>query len=369
MPSSPHRACWQAKQYDGDSAEAHAVTLRLGFDALEITRDGVIASHWPYEELKQTQGFYPNEPLRLEHGKEAVTVTDRSILDSVKTSKIKFGGTKGPLRGGRLALWLPIILIIGLSATALIYFKLIPTAANFIADIIPPTLEERLGSTTEKSFLYGYDEYDNQELTGAVEKILARLETAVGESPYDFKIKIIDAPIKNAFALPGGRIILFRGLIESTDTPEELAGVIAHEMVHVLRRHSTKGMLQQLSTYMLFSFMTGDVNTVTATAQNLGNMRYSREFETEADRLGTILLIESQIDPTGLGAFFKKVGEKEGMPSQLSYLSTHPMAGKRAEAIEQMTEPGTVYESLMPNIVWKDLTCAPSTKEDSEKNE
>ncbi|MBE9528773.1 MAG: M48 family metallopeptidase [Proteobacteria bacterium] len=369
---------WQARYYDGLSAASHAAEVTLGPSSLTFKTEGVSHS-WPYKEISQTLGHYPGEPVRLERGTEAISVDDPAFRETLKkTSKTSF--KRRPLAGRRLLFWLPILLIIGLGSTAALYFKGIPAASSYVADFIPPSLEIKLGHTTEKSLLAAFDEYENAEMSEAVRVIVERLMVGVGETPYELNVKIVDAPVKNAFALPGGRILLFKGLIESTETPEELAGVLAHEMVHVLKRHSTKGMLRQLSTYMLFSFMTGDVNTIASIAQNLGNMRYSREFETEADIVGTQLLIASGIDPAGLRDFFGKLSEdgiNNETPGPFSYLSTHPVSEQRVDSIAAeeesytSTEPGA-YRALLAGVDWKGLiacTCKETHNHDDNSTD
>jgi Zn-dependent protease with chaperone function len=358
---------WQARYYDGHSAAFHTAVVTLGPSTLKFKTEGETHS-WPVNEVSQTSGYYPGEPVRLERGTEAITVDDPLFRDAIKRESKSY--KRRPLAGRRLLFWLPILLIAGLGSTGLLYFKGIPAASSYIADFIPPSLEVKLGRTTEKSLLATFDVYENAEMTEAVRQIVARLKTGVGRTPYDINVKIVDAPVNNAFALPGGQILLFKGLIQATETPEELAGVLAHEMVHVLKRHSTKGMLRQLSTYMLFSFMTGDTKSIASVAQNLGNMRYSREFETEADIVGTQLLIASGIDPAGLRDFFgkrdadntknDKNNRSKKSPGPFSYLSTHPVSGQRADSIaaeeKQYTsvQPGE-YRELLPGVDWKAL--------------
>lgn len=368
---------WQARYNDGLSAAFHTALVTLGPSAIQFETEGETHS-WPYKEVSQTSGYYPGEPVRLERGAEAITVDDPLFRDAIEKESKSY--KRPPLAGRRLLFWLPILLIIGLSSTGLIYFKGIPAASSYVADFIPPSLEVKLGRTTEKSLLATLDLYENAEITKAVNQIVARLKTGVGQTPYDINVKIVDAPVNNAFALPGGQILLFKGLLQATETPEELAGVLAHEMVHVLKRHSTKGMLRQLSTHMLFSFMTGDTKSIAAVAQNLGNMRYSREFETEADIFGTQLLIASGIDPVGLRDFFgkldsKEAGEKSSGP--FSYLSTHPVSNQRVSSIaaEEKRYTSAVpeeYKELLPGVDWKALiacTCKKTHGHDADSTD
>ena len=126
-------------------------------------------------------------------------------------------------------------------------------------------------------------------------------------TPYTFRLIVVDNDMVNAFATPGGYIVVFRGLLERTGSAEELAGVLAHEMQHVLRRHGTKTLFRQLSTRALIAVFSGDlesVGTMLETAEALGGLRYRRQDETEADREGMRLIQRARVDPAGMIAFF-----------------------------------------------------------------
>ena len=108
---------WQARYYDGHSAAFHAATVTLGPVAIGFESEGESHS-WPYYEVSQTSGYYPGEPVRLEHGAEAVAVDDPLFRDAIKKRSRSF--KRRPLAGRRLMLWLPILLILGLGSTGLL---------------------------------------------------------------------------------------------------------------------------------------------------------------------------------------------------------------------------------------------------------
>ena len=117
---------------------------------------------------------------------------------------------------------------------------------------------------------------------------------------------------------------------------EELAGVLAHEMQHVLKRHATRALIQHVSTGLLLAALSGDVTGPLAygaqSAQVLGQLQYSRRAEAEADAEGIKMVLAAKIDPAGTIRFFDELSRRDKQPrSVLRYLSTHPSTGDRIE--------------------------------------
>lgn len=172
---------------------------------------------------------------------------------------------------------------------------------------------------------------------------------------------VVNDPIVNALAAPGGYILVFRGLLERTRSPEELAGVLAHEFQHILKRHATRALLQNVSSGLLVAALMGDASGVMAfgleSAQTLGTLRYSRQNEEEADTEGMRLLIQAGIDPAGMIAFFEVLqrGDRRG-PTISQYLSTHPQTQERLERLRSLAAQSQVKPvELLPDYDWRDI--------------
>ena len=140
--------------------------------------------------------------------------------------------------------------------------------------------------------------------------------------------------------------------------------MLAHEMQHILKRHSTKALLQDLSLQVLIAAWTGDaggLEVALETAGNLGKLRFSRQAETEADLEGMRMLHEARIAPGGMVAFLKSL-EGTDVPEGLTYLSTHPRGEDRIRQLERLAA-GMEFAPvpLLPGVSWEDvkLRCAP----------
>ena len=127
---------------------------------------------------------------------------------------------------------------------------------------------------------------------------------------------VVDDPLVNAFALPGGHMILMTGLMREARSPEEVAGVLAHEVQHVLQRHVVKRTVRALGWRVWFSLFFGGsgLEEVAFGAGNLMEMTYGRAQESEADRKGAELLAKAGLPIGPLGDFFDRLSKKDPLP-------------------------------------------------------
>jgi predicted Zn-dependent protease len=171
---------------------------------------------------------------------------------------------------------------------------------------------------------------------------------------------VVDAPDVNALAAPGGYIVVFRGLLDRARTPDELAGVLAHEIEHVLHRHTTRAVIQHASTGLLLAALTGDMTGPLAygleSARVLGQLQYSRRAEEEADRDGMKLLLAARVAPDGMIGFFDELAKGEHPRRVLRYLSTHPSPTDRIAALRALAAgaPGSPTP-VLTDQQWQDL--------------
>ncbi|NNE44679.1 MAG: M48 family metalloprotease [Gemmatimonadetes bacterium] len=181
-------------------------------------------------------------------------------------------------------------------------------------------------------------------VVGYIDRLGQRLAAVSQRSNIPYKFHVVDTEDVNAFAVPGGYLYVHRGLIEAADSESELAGVLGHEIGHIVGRHSARQLSQQMGIAALAQVALGqNPNTVAAiTAQIIATgaiTRYSREMEGEADRLGVQELVDAGIDPGGLATFFDKLEEMRGGAGGSAlekFFSTHPEPGARAAEVRAM---------------------------------
>jgi hypothetical protein len=218
----------------------------------------------------------------------------------------------------------------GIALGALIYFGWRDGSA-WIAETVPRQWERNLGDRVRNSMLDGLYACDGKEGKAALESLGRKL---LPEKIADLPLTIDVVRVKqvNAFALPGNHIFVFSGLIDKAHNPDELAGVLAHEMGHLELRHPTRGMIQQLGLSAVISLMFGG-SSAGDVAYLATALSYTREMEREADARAIALLQHAKIHTGGLASFFRALKDDKEADSPLpDWLSTHPGLKERADA-------------------------------------
>ena len=347
MNAPPTVQLWRGCYLDGQTPVHCDATVELFQYGLRITTDTGQTRSWRFRELHQTQGFYPGEPIRLERGDESPEVL---IVDDPE-----FGRALDQMQGARRAGFhgtrrrmVRVIAVASAGALALVlafglYQWGVPAAAAAIAAVVPPRWEDQLGEQAFELITRTGRMCTDARLHAALDAISARLLVAAPQTPYRFSVSVVDFPGVNAIALPGGRIVVLRGLLELTESPEMLAGVLAHEFQHVIRRHATRRMVRQAALSGLISVVTQDARWVAGAlngARVFAALQYGRAAEAEADREGLRMLQDAGIDPQGMIALFKKiVVDDDDDPDRSGlwrFLASHPSSGSRIAALTML---------------------------------
>lgn len=259
-----------------------------------------------------------------------------------------------------IALW---VLIAG-------FYYASPMIFGAIAEIIPPSWEERLGKSARDQFIAAYAIISRsgadpvERGSAAVDQLMERLTSGMGTKDYHFTVTVLDSSLVNALALPGGYIIVFSGLIGDCQGPDELAGVLAHEMAHVTERHGLSMYLQNIVWDALVR-LTGTSETAGGKLGGLAlammNSSYSRSAEKEADLLAVERLTKAGINPDGLIRFFDRL-DKRTAPNDLadqlfSYFSSHPPLNERSAYIHKAVAGygAQDYTPALPPGTWEAL--------------
>jgi predicted Zn-dependent protease len=202
--------------------------------------------------------------------------------------------------------------------------------AESAATRLPPELDEKLGRPTWTALEIAGQRCDDPAADRYVQGVLAPLLAALGPTPFHFQLMVVDSAEVNAFALPGGFIVVKSGLLAEARSGEEVAAVLAHELSHVTLRHSTKRLAGGLGVSAALALVLGvvDVGAPAYTLAYLAGLGYERGQESEADEQGQALLLAAGISPIGMATFFERLSGSLHPPE---LLSTHPDPGDRAE--------------------------------------
>jgi len=203
-------------------------------------------------------------------------------------------------------------------------------------DRIPVEWEKKLGESAYRDFLAQQDVIKDGLSVAAVKEMTHRLADQVPNNPYTFEVTVVKSDVVNAFALPGGYVVVFTGLMKKAENAEEVAGVLAHELNHVLQRHGLERIIKQLGFVAVVSIVLGNPPGLGGIMKQLGielmTLKFGRAQETEADVTGLQLLYRAKIDPNGMITFFQRLAEKD--EGRVEWLSTHPMSSARADHLK-----------------------------------
>ena len=356
---------WEGHYLDGRTAARQRVAIRLMRSGLEIITEKGATAWWPYPGIRQTQGSYAGEEVRLERGAEipeVLLVSDAAFLTALHRIAPELATRfHNPTRRWMRAKLTILAAIAVIGITTFLYFWGIPAMAGLVASRVPVSWEEQLGQSVIEQLAPPSAQCTDPVRIQPIKEIVTTLTNTLPNSPYTFRVMVVDNPAVNAFAAPGGYIVIFRGLLERTQTAEELAGVLAHELQHVVKRHATRMLIQHASTGLLFAALTGGGGDPAAIglegARTLGILRYSRRHEEEADAEGVQMLVAAGIDPKGMITFFETLAEEgKGMPEFLKYVSTHPSTADRITRLQSLAaqvEGNPV--KLLPDYDWEDV--------------
>jgi len=255
----------------------------------------------------------------------------------------------------RLGLGKTVAIGIALSALTIFGIFQIPQVA---APYVPLAWERKMGD----AMMAQVDERTCR--TPAGEAALKRLAASLSPDAAKIDIEVLDIGVVNAAALPGGRIVIFRKLLDEADSPDEVAGVLAHEIAHVRERHVTEGLIREFG----LSIIGGNAG---ATVTGVMSAGFTRGAEREADGEAARMLSAANISPAPTAAFFKRLAKEEAkfgkVAEGLSYVSTHPMSSERQRFFEGGAQKGRKYRAALSPAEWQSLTGICKTREKADK--
>lgn len=291
-----------------------------------------------------------------ESGIRAVQVFDAEALKTLRTNAAfqanpQMAGLKAKRRRGTVGRgfgWTALALFLSLPVLLLLVFLWqADRIARAVAEHISIEQEQKFGERAFAAMRGTLSLQDSGRAYEAVQVLGLRL-TQAGKHRYQFHVAN-DAAV-NAFALPGGIIVVHTGLIAATRRPEELAGVLAHEVQHVEQRHSLHALVKNLGLRGLWIMVTGDLSgsAIGQAALELTSLSFSRDAEEQADTAGFDGLVAAGIDPRGMADFFAVMANLEASATPPTFLSTHPASSDREATLRARESEisGRIFEPL-----------------------
>ena len=350
------------RYFDGETARPREVIVKFGDASLIVSNmEDLPITHWSLagvRDISHDGGGLALTPDR--DSDERLIVTDPEMVEAIREVCPDLRRRPPPPRNRwrRIAIWSAL----ALGSVYAIAFHIVPSLADQMAALIPPEAEIAMGEEMVDQFAALIAEdgpprfCESPAGTRALAAMTARLETRAG-SHVPLTVRVLDHSMVNAFALPGGQIVLFRGLLEKADDPEEVAGVLGHEIGHVVARDPTRLTLRSAGTAGLLGILLGDFTGTTVTVgltEAILRSGYQREAEAQADVFAADLLGEEGLPTAPLANFFDKLHAAHGETSGLlTHLSTHPdLRGRAAKTRDADAIGNAPFEPVLNDQDW-----------------
>jgi Zn-dependent protease with chaperone function len=367
-----------ARYYDGKTGGAKDVELVLDSVALSIIQGRDTLESWDVTRIKILSIPEAPAPASISYADNPdarILIEDGEGWRNLYPILVKHSKKRFSLPTG-LGAFVGYI-VVSFSILAFL-FMIFPRLIEVSAYLIPVKVEKMIGDRVAERLIGDDGVCNNAEGVAALDKLVTRLEEH-SERKIDYNVFVANNFLEeNAFSAPGGNIVFYSGLIEHAKSPDEVAGVLAHEMAHVELYHTTKGLVRDLGVYAVLG-MIFDQADYLKLAGFVNQARYSQEDEDAADKRGVELLIAAGMNPMGLAAFFKRKSEGDKHDSDpsddvkelsglINYFSSHPQAEHRIGRVEALSK-GAAKGVSLSDKEWEALRsiCGPRVKVPEKK--
>ncbi|XIA65054.1 M48 family metallopeptidase [Bradyrhizobium sp. TZ2] len=343
-----------AAYFDGASSRRRAVTLRFS-DRLEIIEQDRILAAWDYADIRRADS--PSGVLRLgcltAPALARLEVRDSALATELVSRCARMDENTPGRRGVAAIVGWSIAATV--SIIAVVLFGL-PLAADRLTPLVPEAFEQRLGDVADSQVkaLFDAKVCDNAAGQRAFVKLVTQIRKSAG---LDTSVQsgVLSSSVPNAFALPGGKVYLFNGLLAKAESADEIAGVLAHELGHLKHRDNMRGLIHNGGTSFLIGLLFGDITGSSAlifASRTLVTSSHSREAESNADSFAIDVMHRLGRPAKPTGELLLRVTGKEG--KGLSIISTHPLSEDRLARMSRQDPPAS-GPPLLTAEEWRSL--------------
>lgn len=324
---------FRATFFDGKSAVAHSVGLRLNAGGLRLRGDGTphLAQDWRYADIVANAPLRPgwNAVLHSKaHGDAVLQVEDPDFVAALLAAAPRLRNAH--LRDGD-SLYRPGWWAVALPLLALV--MLVALGPELLVRAYPDGAKARLGRMAVSSLVSGAPVCGGQDGMTALAGLVKRLRGGRdGAGPVT--VSVIDDGGINAFAAPGGHLVVTSGLIDVLRHPGELAFVLAHELSHLDHEDALRAMVRERGVTATLRALAGGSQTASALAGGLLNMAHSRRVEERADRDALKMIFAAGVTPGDLRGLFERLTHDDMKGDELEFIRTHPVSTNRQKLLQ-----------------------------------
>lgn len=341
--------------FDGVSSRRREVTLALS-DALEIVEEGGAPVRWAYADIRRADS--PAGILRLACTSAPplarLEIRDAALATQVMVRCDRLDEHQTSRRGlAKIVGW---SVAAAVSIVCVVLFG-VPLAADRLAPLVPKPIERRIGDASEVQVktIFGRKVCEDPAGKAAFTKLVNRLRDAAGLDD-SMTAGVLPTPVPNAFALPGGKVYVLRGLLDKAQNPDELAGILAHELGHLKHYDNMRGLIYNGGTSFLIGLLFGDVtgsSAVIFASRSVVEASYSREAETAADTFAIEIMHKLGRSPKPAAELMFRITGKEG-GSGFTILASHPLTEDRLARMTKEDRPAS-GPPLLTDQEWQAL--------------
>lgn len=347
--------------FDGLSSRRRQVILTLG-DALDVAelsdgQAGSTVTRWAYDDIRRADS--PPGILRL-------TATSAPSLARLEIRDAAFAAdlaARCPRLDEHQATRRGVAKIVGWSVAAAISIVCVvmfgvPLAADRLAPLVPKPIERRIGDATEVQMktIFGRESCSDPAGQAAFSKLVNRLRDAAGLDDDAMTAGVLPSSVPNAFALPGGKVFVLNALLDKAESPDEIAGILAHELGHLKHHDNMRGLIYNGGTSFLIGLLFGDVtgsSAVIFASRSLVEASYSREAETNADTFAIEIMHKLGRSPKPAAELMFRITGKEG-GGGFTILASHPLTEDRLAHMTKEDRPAS-GPPLLTDTEWQAL--------------
>ena len=328
---------FKGNYYDRQVAAAAPVTVQLFTESLQLDFTGSMPArklHWLFTEIKAE--VVDRNFIRISGTDEGDGTLEVNDPEFVKGFLQKYKLTRGTglhelvLRGG---LKVSVVMLAMLAGILLIgHFLVLPWCADRVVDQLPLSFDKELGDVARSTM--------HEKIDTAASHLLTRFAAQMQWDTRDtLTFTVVPSDVENAYALPGGYIVVYTGLLKKLKKKEELAALLGHEVSHVTCRHSVRKLCRDMSTTILLTVDFSNSSAATAAlysnAGSLYSLTYSRQYEKQADEKGLEVLRKNHINQQGMLQLMEELQKLDHKLNIPEFVSTHPLTNNRIRYVRR----------------------------------
>lgn len=315
------------------TAEKTPVSLRIYDDGLQFETIGAdipFTSHlWMFTVLQFK--VTDNRFIRITHKNREGATLEIEDPAFVKAFVGKYKSSRSFFRRSNMqTILVPLLIFIGVALLA--YFVVLPWCADKVADRLPHSFDKELGQTA----MINMNEANDDSASALLTQFAAQVHWDTDDSLTFF---VVPSQIENAYALPGGYVFVYTGLLKKLDTKEELAALLSHEVAHVTCRHAVRRLCRDMSTRIVLSLVLANssdaANVLFSNANDVYGLKYSRSYEQQADIVGIKTLRNNHIDQQGMLDLMEVLQALKERSDAPEFISTHPLTTSRINYVRE----------------------------------